>query len=70
VLCTGSAFGPAPGTSGGIFNPADCTEFTRPFTNPRPGSGPSITIRLEARDAAGLVGSDEVIIALYTPPVA
>ncbi len=70
VLCTGSAFGPAPSTIGGIVNPSDCTEFTRRFTNPRPGSGPSITIRLEARDEVGLIGYDEVIIALYTPPVA
>jgi CubicO group peptidase (beta-lactamase class C family) len=68
VLCVGSAFGPAPSTIGGIVNPADCTSFTRQFTNPVSGSGPSITIRLEARDQSGLVGSAEVVIALYTPP--
>lgn len=69
VLCVGSAFGPAPSTIGGFVNPADCTSFTRQFTNSANGSGPNITIRLEARDQAGLIGTAEVIIALYTPPV-
>ena len=69
VLCVGSGFSPAPSTIGGIVNPADCTTFSRQFTNPVAGSGPNITIRLEARDQNGLVGSAEVIIALYTPPV-
>jgi hypothetical protein len=68
VLCVGSAFGPAPTTPGGLVNPADCTTFSRQFTNPVAGSGPSITIRLEAKDQSGLIGSAEVIIALYTPP--
>jgi CubicO group peptidase (beta-lactamase class C family) len=66
VLCSGSDFGPAP-TTGGIVVVTDCTQFERTFTNPRGGSGPSITIRLEAKDQGGLVGSAEVVIALYTP---
>jgi hypothetical protein len=69
VLCVGSHFGPAPTAIGGIVNPADCTTFSRQFKNPVPGSGPNITIRLEAKDRSGLVGSAEVIIALHTPPV-
>lgn len=66
VLCAGSDFGPPP-APGGIAVVTDCTQFHRTFTNPRGGSGPSITIRLEAKDQVGLVGSAEVVIALYTP---
>jgi len=66
VLCVGSNFGPTPTATGVIVNPSDCTTFSRQFTNPVKGSGPNITIRLEAKDDSGLVGSAEVIIALYT----
>lgn len=68
VLCAGSDFGPPPSTIGGIVAQTNCSTFNWTFTNPVFGSGPSITIKLEAKDAANLTGSDEVIIALYTPP--
>ena len=66
VLCAGSDFGPPPTTSGGLTALVDCTEFTRTLNNSGGGEGPSITIRLEARDMAGTIGTEEVIIALYT----
>jgi hypothetical protein len=68
VLCAGSDFGPPPTTPGGLAALVDCTEFARTLNNPSRGAGPSITIRLEARDPAGTTGTDEVIIALYTAP--
>ncbi|HEX6870632.1 MAG TPA: hypothetical protein VF163_06000 [Micromonosporaceae bacterium] len=68
VLCAGSDFGPSPATSGGLTALVDCTEFIHTLNNPGGGEGPSITIRLEARDKAGTIGTDEMIIALYTAP--
>ena len=70
VLCSGSGFTPtAPtGGPGGLTVLADCTRFTRKITNKSIGSGPPITILLEARDERGIIGSTTVTIHLYTAP--
>jgi CubicO group peptidase (beta-lactamase class C family) len=70
LLCAGSGIGTGapPTTIGGLTTVVDCTSFTKALPNPFPGSGPPITIRLEARDAAGTIGSATVVITLFTPP--
>jgi CubicO group peptidase (beta-lactamase class C family) len=70
LLCAGSGIGTGapPTTIGGLTTIVDCTSFAKALTNPFPGTGPPITIQLEARDAAGTLGSTTVVIVLTPPP--
>jgi len=62
VLCTGSDLMPTPPTAA-----VDCTRVTAMLADPfRAGL---VTIQVEARDHAGVVGIAEVTIALANPPV-
>jgi CubicO group peptidase (beta-lactamase class C family) len=71
LLCAGSGIGTGapPTTIGGLTAKVDCTSFTKSLPNPFPSAGPPITIELEARDPAGIIGSATVVVVLVTPPV-
>jgi CubicO group peptidase (beta-lactamase class C family) len=70
VLCAGIDIG--PGTTPpvrptrGLAVRTDCTRFSRRLPNPVAGTGPPITIRLEARDRHGTIGIATVTIRLFT----
>jgi hypothetical protein len=73
VLCAGTDIGPGPTppvTAGakptGLAVVTDCTRFTRRMPNKVAGTGPPITILLEARDRHGTIGSATVTIQLVT----